>query len=46
LALLTAGLVKRGHDKAGNTVIVLPSQTWDDLRLRASTPVNTVGNPK
>jgi len=41
LALLTLGLVKRGHDKNGNTVIVLPADLWNDLRLKSASTVGT-----
>ena len=35
LALLAAGLAKRGRDGKGNIVIVLPSTVWqDDMRLK------------
>lgn len=35
LALLAAGLLKRGKDKHGNTVLVMPSTVWNnEMRLK------------
>lgn len=35
LALLAAGMLKRGRDGKGNIVIVMPSTVWqDDIRLK------------